>query len=268
MEFYSVLPAGRPVRLCEATRHFAYESLQGKYGDAAMETPYIPLDSIPGFAAMTDLEKYDCAIDAIARKAPVRLCEQEKVCGAATLGGAIGHVVPASFGGQPIFQSVSHVTLGFDRVLREGVTGLRRAVETSLCAEHTPEEKRLLESMNRCLDAFTVWHGRYLDATKTARPDLHALLERVPMEPPRTFHEAVQSLWFLFAFTRLCGNWSGIGRIDWMLGRFLRQDLESGRLTLNEAREILASFFIKGCEWIRSNTPHISGKNSSRRSSP
>ena len=60
----------------------------------------------------------------------------------------------------------------------------------------------------------------------------------------------MQSLWFTFAFIRLSGNWPGIGRIDYLLGDYLKKDLEDGVLTLDEAREILAHFFIKGCEWI------------------
>ena len=64
------------------------------------------------------------------------------------------------------------------------------------------------------------------------------------------FYEAVQSIWFTFAFLRLCGNWPGIGRLDALLGGYLKRDLAEGRLTLAEAREILAHFFIKGCEWI------------------
>lgn len=44
-----------------------------------------------------------------------------------------------------------------------------------------------------------------------------------------------------------------------MLGEFLRRDLASGALTREEAREILASLFIKGCEWIESETPTGSG---------
>jgi formate C-acetyltransferase len=56
----------------------------------------------------------------------------------------------------------------------------------------------------------------------------------------------------MYAFQRLCGNWSGIGRIDLMLGKYLEEDLQAGRLTLGEAREILAHFWIKGTEWIGS----------------
>ncbi len=79
---------------------------------------------------------------------------------------------------------------------------------------------------------------------------LYDVCRRVPDAPPETFHEAVQALWFLWDFQRLCGNWSGIGRIDKLLGPFLQADLAAGRLTLDAAREILAHFWIKGCEWI------------------
>jgi formate C-acetyltransferase len=40
-----------------------------------------------------------------------------------------------------------------------------------------------------------------------------------------------------------------------MLGGYLKHDLDSGTLTLEQAREILAHFFIKGCEWITSTNP-------------
>jgi len=85
---------------------------------------------------------------------------------------------------------------------------------------------------------------------RTTYEAVRQALARVPEEPPATFHEAVQSLWFAYAFQRLMGNWSGLGRIDEMLGPFLKQDLSEGRLTLDEARELLAHFWIKGCEWI------------------
>ena len=96
------------------------------------------------------------------------------------------------------------------------------------------------------LDAIKVYHKRYMLATKENKREIYELLKQVPFKPARTFHEAVQSLWFIFSFTRLCGNWSGIGRIDWLLGDYLKNDLKEGRITLKRAREIMASFFIKG----------------------
>ena len=51
--FDSAYPGGRPVRLKESTRAFADESLRGKYGDTAMEMPYIEIgsDEIQGLDA-------------------------------------------------------------------------------------------------------------------------------------------------------------------------------------------------------------------------
>lgn len=45
-------------------------------------------------------------------------------------------------------------------------------------------------------------------------------LTQVPERPPRDFFEAVQSLWLFWTFQRLAGNWSGLGRIDELLGPF------------------------------------------------
>ncbi len=128
----------------------------------------------------------------------------------------------------------------------------------------------LLTSMLGCLDAAETFHRRYMEAldARIASSDgaeretwqrVRTALARVPENPPETFHEAVQSLWFMYAFQRLMGTWSGIGRIDAMLGPYLERDLAEGRITLDEAREILAHFWIKGVEWTGFNTVAGSG---------
>ena len=60
----------------------------------------------------------------------------------------------------------------------------------------------------------------------------------------------LQILWTMHAFFRLMGNWMGIGRIDKILDPYLKKDLRKGTITLDEAREILAHFWINGTEWI------------------
>lgn len=255
MNFESPNRMERPVRLCEETRAFAYRSLHHEYGLDTRKTPAVSLDDLPieRFHKMSEIEQYDLAVSRIAREAPIRICEGERISGAATLGIAIDHLVPATYAGQPIFRSVSHLTVDFETVLKKGIQHIRQNVEKSL-AEHPEEgEKRdFLQSCVKCLDAMSVWHGRYLDALRD-KPEYAANYQnllRVPMKPAANFYEAVQSLWFSFAFLRLCGNWPGIGRIDVLLGNYLKRDLEAGTLTLDDAREILAHFFIKGCEWI------------------
>ncbi|MBQ9974964.1 MAG: hypothetical protein IJP16_00520 [Clostridia bacterium] len=240
MQFISPNGLERPVRLSEKTRLFAYESLNRKYGLDTRKTPSVTLDSSEG---MTELEKYDTAIRKIVTEAPVRICDGELISGAATLGRAIFHEVPAVYNGKALFSSISHLTVDFESVLKIGIDGIRKKAEESLSRHIGCKEEEFLRSCINTLDSFDIWHKRYLDLTD-------GRLSRVPHKPAETFLEAVQSIWFTFAFIRLCGNWTGIGRIDAMLGEYLDRDLECGRLTLDGAREILAHFFIKGCEWV------------------
>ena len=259
MKFYAASSEKRPVRLSEATREFAQRSLGGYYGDEAMRTPWVEMDGTAGFGAMTDYQKYDAMIKKIASEAPLRLCEEELVSGAATLGGAIGHVVPARYMGNYVMGSVSHLTLGFESAVKNGVDKIGESIKEQLEIQGDPDKIAVLESMQNTIDSLKIWHNRYLIATETKKPEVYKNLLRVPFGPAGNFYEAVQSLWFLFAFTRLTGNWSGIGRIDAIIGEYLENDLKQGVLTTGEAREILASFFIKGCEWIQKDTPRGSG---------
>ena len=254
--------AGRPHRLSERTRAFALESLHGKYGDEAMLTPHVDMDDVPGFSAWEDYDKYDAMIRRIAERAPLRITEQEYFCGAATLGSAMDHFVPAYYGGKEVFWSVSHLTVGFGSVLREGLDALEARIDARIrTAEKEnlpPRRQRFLRSLKNTLESMRLWHGRYL-AALGGREDMRSVLARVPFGPAKSFREALQSLWFTFAFIRLTGSWPGIGRLDQMLGDYLAADLAAGTLTLDAARELLASFFVKGCEWIRSAPPKGSG---------
>lgn len=260
MIFPTAAKIARPINLSEQTREWAWVSLHGKYGDEAMSNYSVSLDDIIGFESMSPYEKYSAALKEIALKAPIRLCEHECICGAATLGMSMSHRVPVVYKNEPLFYSTSHVTLRFDKVINEGLDSYSKDISDRLSDLSLSDTQReYLHSLEEVIESIRIWHSRYLEATKQSRPDLYKLLQQVPFSPARSFHEAVQSLWFIFAYTRLTGNWPGIGRIDWLLGPYLEHDLEKGVINETEAREIMASFFIKGCEWICSNTPPCSG---------
>lgn len=255
MKFYTSYCEQRPVRLSEKTRRFAYDSLHHKYGADTMQTPYVKLDHIENYDELTPLEQYNAAIHEIVTKAPVRICQDELISGAATLGLAISHLVPA-VRNQDIstaMPSISHLTVDFETVLKKGINGIKQDVESALQKVQGERERAFLNSARHCIDCFEIWHCRYLEALKDKAgfEQNYANLQRVPFQPASSFYEAVQSIWFTFAFIRLCGNWPGIGRIDYILGDYLKKDLAQGRLTYEQAREILAHFFIKGCEWVR-----------------
>lgn len=251
MEFASVNGMKRPVRLSDKTRTFAAESLGHKFGLDAKKTACVTLDNIDGFDGFSPVKKYDAAIREIALKSPVRICNGELISGSATLGAAISHVIPANYKDQPVYMSLSHLTSDFFTVVKEGIDCIRKKAEEAYEKYKGTDKEEFALSCLSCLDSFDIWHKRYLNELKNiGYTSNYENLLTVPHKPAKTFYQAVQSVWFTFAFLRLCGNWPGIGRLDLLLGPYLKKDLEDGVITIESAREILAHFFIKGCEWI------------------
>jgi pyruvate formate-lyase/glycerol dehydratase family glycyl radical enzyme len=78
--------------------------------------------------------------------------------------------------------------------------------------------------------------------------------ERVPASPPRTFWEAVQSLRFIhLAIKKEQPDRPSVilGRMDQMLYPYYKRDLEEGRITRQEAAELL------GCLWLKTREMEI-----------
>ena len=73
--------------------------------------------------------------------------------------------------------------------------------------------------------------------------------ERVPAKPPRTFLEAVQFFYFIHLVRYLEYSTLGIGiRLDYLLGPYYEKDLEEGRITRDEALEVLQLLWVKFLE--------------------
>jgi pyruvate-formate lyase len=252
-------------RLSPLTRELAARALEGEWGRALVDLP-LTLDGRDDLKDASDERRYAHCIKLIAEQAPLRVLPGERIIGSATLKQGPMHCVPVYAGGKPAFGSSSHVTLGFDKALAVGYRGLRTQINERLARGDLDERGvDLLESMLICLDAAATWHRRHMELLeeriaassgdeRRTYEQVRDALRNVPENPPTTFHEAVQGLWFLFGFQRLCGNWPGLGRIDQMLGPYLERDLAAGRITLDEARELLAHFWIKGCDWIGAET--------------
>ena len=236
----------RPVRLSEATRLFAYESLSGKYGRALQDHLTLPREAVQG---LSPYARYDLLIMKIAREAPLRVIPGEMLAGSATLIASTRHIIPVlDERGEEIMHSVSHTTPGFDGVVRDGLDSYEARVDRRLAGPCDEEQREFLRSLKNVIEALRVWHGRYMEAL-TDEAEREAL-RNVPFQPARTFREGVQSLWFTFAFTRLMGYWPGVGKVDRMLEGLYQADLRRGAITEDEARELLAHFLIKGCEWV------------------
>jgi formate C-acetyltransferase len=75
---------------------------------------------------------------------------------------------------------------------------------------------------------------------------------RVPAEPPRTFWEALQAIWFVHMAVMLDdgGVAHAWGRLDQILLPWLQRDLEKGELTRADALELIECLFLKASETV------------------
>jgi pyruvate-formate lyase len=142
---------------------------------------------------------------------------------------------------------VSNICADWELLLSQGLLGRRDVALTtraSLADDHRAIE--FLDCAIETIDAVLGLATRYANqAGLLGRHDLASILKFVPAHPAKTFREALQSLRFCQAVVWLGGNYHvGLGRFDQYMWPFLRSDLEAGRLTIGEAEDLLAEFFI------------------------
>lgn len=254
-----------PVRLSQATHDLRNRAMAGEFGKALAEN-YCAIVDVPNYAALSDYEKYTVALEAVVTQCPIRLVDGEWLAGSATFERARENKFPAMLPNQQKNQNLwgknDHLTPHYQKILTKGLRGLDEQIRESKEAyKLLPQKIHYLEQLEKTVEQIRRWHRRYMDAIEERIAEtegeikarwqiVRQNLSRVPEEPASNFREAIQSLWFMLAFLRLNANWAAVGRIDWMLGPFLKKDLEEGTITLDEAREYVAHFWIKGCEWV------------------
>lgn len=101
--------------------------------------------------------------------------------------------------------------------------------------------------------AFSMAHTEVATAAVQSSPyrdelrQYSLICQKLADNPPSSFREAVQSLWFLFVLLQLESNASSFspGRLDQYLWPYLDHDLRTGRLDIEQALEILECLWIK-----------------------
>ncbi|HRY46406.1 MAG TPA: pyruvate formate lyase family protein, partial [Thermoanaerobaculia bacterium] len=148
----------------------------------------------------------------------------------------------------------------------KGMNAFRQDIAAALAAvdfEHDPEavdRREQLKAMDVACEALVVFaerHAALAEERAATEPDAARRAElrkiadvcrRVPAEPPRDFHEALQMYWFchLGVITELNG-WDAFspGHLDQHLLPFYRRGLADGSLTPEGARELVECFFVK-----------------------
>ncbi|BBO78037.1 glycyl radical enzyme [Desulfosarcina widdelii] len=162
-------------------------------------------------------------------------------------------------------RSPGHTACG-SKIYHKGMLDLKAEIEATIQAldffndPEAMEKKNQLEAMAVAADGMIAFARRHAEALEKMAEDeadeqrraelaqMAAICRQVPAHAPRTFWEALQTYWFVHVgvITEL-NPWDAFnpGRLDQHLYPFYRKDLEKGRLTETQAKELLCAFWIK-----------------------
>lgn len=163
------------------------------------------------------------------------------------------------------FVAISHFIVNFERLLKLGTTGMIKEIEEA--KKRNPDRKHFYDGCIialKALEEFAERYAKLLDKMSKEEKDpvrkkelekMAEICRHVPKYPARTFHEALQSM--LFLQIGLCleayENAISFGRLDQILYPYYKRDLEAGRITYEQAKELLALFILKMDEIILVN---------------
>ncbi len=185
--------------------------------------------------------------------------------------------------------TLPHWTAGYEKVLKKGILGVKRDAEERLARLDLadPDDfKKLsfLEGVIMALEAAAEIGGRFAakarelanteeDAGRKAELlKIAEICDRVPANPARTFYEAIQSVWFvhiLHALDNEHATGMGPGRPDQYMYPYYKKDIEEGRITKEEAQELIDCWFMRYSQYYMvwrsdagsygTHTPHTPG---------
>ena len=148
----------------------------------------------------------------------------------------------------PFVDDMHHVP-PMRRILAKGFGGVRAEVAEALekCPKDDPLGRKELETALVGLDTVhEIQLAFKAEAERQGRREIAEAAARCPWEPPRTFYEGLNTLWFV---REILGYVDGVnvfalGRPDAWLIDFYRREIAAGTLTEARAHELVAKFLI------------------------
>ena len=152
-----------------------------------------------------------------------------------------------------------HIAPGWENMFAGGLMGLLQ--KASECRERfgteiTDEQIAFYEAVEIVYKATIELAERFSELAISMIPDfpehesrlgsIAAVCERVPAHSPRTFHEALQFIWFMQIMIEIEGESPmSLGHFDRMMYPYYRSDIDSERLNPEQAKELLKFFWYK-----------------------
>lgn len=161
---------------------------------------------------------------------------------------------------------LGHISPGWRFLLKEGVPGIIRTVKEKKEAVETaaaqagvaadPEAILFYESVLNVYDAMLLYMSRLEAQTRremAAHPEaadrmekLAACLNALQNRAPETFYEALQLSFLFHQLIEFEGEWvRSMGSFELNFGPFYEADLAAGRITEEDARELISFYWMK-----------------------
>jgi pyruvate formate-lyase/glycerol dehydratase family glycyl radical enzyme len=168
---------------------------------------------------------------------------------------------------------IGHVIVDYPLVIRKGLNHILSQVkELERKNQHDEKKVNFYLAVRIELEAVIRFAGRFSAlaqemASKEKDPKrIEELLEiaricaKVPAQPAETFHEALQSFWFvhLLVQTESNGHSMSTGRFDQYLYPYFQKDLKEGKKNREDALELLEMLWVKFTSLIKLRNEYYS----------
>ncbi|MCS7139103.1 MAG: formate C-acetyltransferase/glycerol dehydratase family glycyl radical enzyme [Candidatus Nezhaarchaeota archaeon] len=154
-----------------------------------------------------------------------------------------------------------HIIPNYKKVLEKGFKGIRDELLQWMDKHKNKERKDYVRAMIIAVEAVKRFAERYAeeadrlaekeedDGRRAELLEIARICRKVPWEPPETFWEALQALWFTHMLVMAAESYPGpglsYGRLDQYLYPYFKRDIGEGKLTKEFAKELLCCFWIK-----------------------
>ncbi|MFA5064978.1 MAG: pyruvate formate lyase family protein [Dehalococcoidia bacterium] len=153
-----------------------------------------------------------------------------------------------------------HLILDHETPLKKGLLGMHEEIRERLNSKDlTSDQREFLKSIDIALEGVIIYAGRLVETIsreleQNKDPQRGGLLQRqleickrVPLYPPQSFSEAVQSYWTIKTAVELSMpfNVHAPGRLDQLFFPYYIKDIKEGKISREEARELLEELFLK-----------------------
>ncbi|MFI3250407.1 MAG: glycyl radical protein [Eubacteriales bacterium] len=157
----------------------------------------------------------------------------------------------------------AHLAVDYPQLLKIGLVGYEertklQKAKLDLTKIENIDKYHFYNAVLTVIEAVKIYADRFSHLAKecaeTADParkaellELSRICAKVPYQPAETFHEALQSVWFIQLILQIESNGHSLsyGRFDQYIEPFLQADLEKGHITEGSAVELLTNLWIK-----------------------